>query len=580
VRRWPLLVVLALAPLWVIGILCRGAWTPDEPREADIAWRMSLQVDRTLPQLADTPFLEKPPLSYWLSGAAIEVYGDSAAAARVPNLIYAAVVALAIGALAFAMDGGIAAIVAALVAGTAITAFRVSIWLAPDACLLAGCALALLGAYQGFSAPPGRSKLFGYTLLHVGAAVGFMAKSAPGWLVPAVALAAIIVWERRWSELRRWELYVGLVAQALLIGPWIYEVSHSAHGSDALRSLFWNNIVGRFTKVAGAGALDYTLGHKNTPGKYFIELPVYLLPWTLLAVAASRRAWDRLRGGVTRNTPWRFAVCAIIPFLLLLSFAATARDIYAAPILLGFAVLIGLWLSELVVGGRRPTLSKLDRFAIHGTNVLVAVIAIAFSTVLGILALASPGFSGIHYAINAVVVVAIALITLLFALNMQRAADPLRGLAWTYTAYAATLTLSGLAIFPVIDRWQDLPSLARNIHEDVRLGALALLDPDETTIAMLDHRFRTRFVVLSTQSDSAANVVSGWLRSQGRRAHVLVKLPGRTPGDVRRLLDRIHPAPAPDDGVAGTLASSGVATVVHRYELPEGRRYALLGVVN
>jgi 4-amino-4-deoxy-L-arabinose transferase-like glycosyltransferase len=405
-----------------------------------------------------------------------------------------------------------------------------------------------------------------------------MAKSAPGWLVPAVALVAILIWERRWSELRRWELYVGLIAQALLIGPWIYEVSRSSHGGDALLSLFWHNIVGRFTKVAGPAALDYTTGHKNTPGKYFIELPVYLLPWTLLAVAAARRAWDRLRSGIDRGTPWRFAICAIVPFLLLLTFAATARDIYAAPILLGFALLIGLWLSELVVGSRRPSLSRLDRFAIYGTNVLVAVIAIALAAVLAIFALAAPGLSGINYAINAVVVAAIAAITLLFALNTLRSGDPLRGLAWTYTAYAATLTLSGLAIFPVIDRWQDLPSLARNIHDDSRGGSLALLDPDETTIAMLDHRFRTQFVVLNTQTDSAANVVSAWLRAQGRQAHVLVKLPGRTPGDVKRLLDRIHPTPAPDDGVVGTLAGSGVATIVHRYELAEGRRYALLGV--
>ena len=117
-----------------------------------------------------------------------------------------------------------------------------------------------------------------------------------------------------------------------------------------------------------------------------------------------------------------------------------------------------------------------------------------------------------------------------------------------------------------------------NIHDDARSGTLALLDPDETTIAMLDHRLRTQFVALDTQSDSAVNVVSGWLRAQGRQARVLVKLPGRTPGDVKRLLDRIHPTPAPGDGVVATLASSGVATVVHRYELPEGRRYALLGV--
>src|SRR5260370_40715305 len=134
---------------------------------------------------------------------------------------------------------------------------------------------------------------------------------------------------------------------------------------------------------------------------------------------------------------------------------------------------------------------------------------------------------------------------------MFRSGDILRGLAWTYMAYAATLTLGGLAIFPTIDRWQDLPALARNIHEDSRVGPLALLDPDETTIAMLDHRFRTQFVALNTDGASAGDVVSSWLRKQGSQARVLVKLPGRTPGDVKRVLDRIHPTPAPDDGITG-----------------------------
>jgi hypothetical protein len=474
------------------------------------------------------------------------------------------------------MDGGTAAIVAALAAGTAITAYRVVIWLAPDACLLAGCAIALLGAYLGFRAPAGRSKLFGYTVMHLGAAIGFMAKSAPGWLVPAAALLAIIIWERRWSELRRWELYTGFLVQVLLIGPWIYAVSRGPHAADAFAALFWHNIVGRFTQISAPAGLDYTVGHKNSPGKYFIQLPVYLLPWTLLAAAAVYRAWGRLRGNLNRNTPWRFAICAIVPFLLVLSFAATARDIYAAPILLGFGLLIGLWLSELVVGERRPVLSRFDRFAIRGTHALVAVIALAFAAALVVLACAAPGLTGIYFAINAAAVIAIASITLLFASSTYRAGDTLRTLAWTYTAYAATLTLSGLAIFPTIDRWQDLPALARNVHDDSRNGPLALLDPDETTIAMLDHRLQTQFAILSTDTNTAGSVVGAWLRAQGPHAHVLVKLPGRAPGNVRRLLNRIHPAPAPDDGVAATLVSSGVAKIVHRYELPEGRRYALL----
>src|SRR6185437_15139325 len=232
---WILVVLLALAPMWLIGTLDRGAWTPDEPREADITWRMSRQSHWVLPQLAGQPFLEKPPLSYWMSGASMRLLGPSVRAARAPNLLYAAITAVAIGALAFAMDGAAAAVVAGLVAGTALLAFRVTMWLAPDACLLAGSAVSLLGAYPGYTAAPGRRKLYGYLLMHAGAAVGFMAKSAPGWLVPALALLTLIAWERRWSELRRPELYAGFLLQAIIIGPWIVAIAHSPRGAESLR---------------------------------------------------------------------------------------------------------------------------------------------------------------------------------------------------------------------------------------------------------------------------------------------------------------------------------------------------------
>src|SRR5260370_18820433 len=107
-RSLGVLIVLALAPLWLSGMFGRGLWTPDEPREADIAWRMSQQSDRPLPQPAGTPFLEKPPLSYWMSGAAISLFGDSAAGARAPNLLYAVITAPAAGQLAPAMDTDVA----------------------------------------------------------------------------------------------------------------------------------------------------------------------------------------------------------------------------------------------------------------------------------------------------------------------------------------------------------------------------------------------------------------------------------------------------------------------------------------
>jgi 4-amino-4-deoxy-L-arabinose transferase-like glycosyltransferase len=566
------LIVMALAPLWFAGIFGRGLWTPDEPREADIAWRMSRQADRTLPELAGTPFLEKPPLSYWMSAAAISVFGDSAAAARAPNLLYAALTAVAVGALALAMQSGaVAALFAALVAASALTAFRVSVWLAPDACLLAGNALALLGAWHGYRSPAGSAKAAGYTLMHLGAAVGFMAKSAPGWLVPALALAAIIVWERRWSELRRWELYAGLVLQALIIGPWVFAVTRSAHGADALRTLFWNNMLGRFTRLNAPTALDYTRGHRNTPGKYLLELPLYLLPWTLIVAAALARAWRRVKEATAQATAWRFALCASLPFLVLLSFAATARDIYAAPALLGFAALAGLWSGDVQ---RAP--SRVDRLAIAGTRVLVGALAALLVGCLALLIVsgAGPLLACFAAALSAGVS---ALAALMLATRSQQSGDLQRTLLWTYTAYAAAVCFSALALLPVIDRWQDLPALAQRIHADTARGPLALLDPDETTIAILDRGLNTRFTVLSTDREPSPGVVSRWFNEEGREARLLVLLPGHAPGALAGWFGHLRAPPAEDDGIAARLTASGTATLVRRYELPLGRRYALLG---
>jgi 4-amino-4-deoxy-L-arabinose transferase len=570
-RRAPLLAVLALAPLWLTGMFGRGLWTPDEPREADMAWRMSVQTERALPQLAGTPFLEKPPLSYWMAGGAIATLGDTPDAARVPNLLYAVVVALAVVALALTMELAAApAVIAAVIAASALTAWRVTIWLAPDACLLAGCALSLLGAWLGFQAPSSAPKAAGYALLHLGAAIGFMAKSAPGWLVPGLALLVLILWERRFSELRRWELYAGLALQALIIGPWLLAVAHGVHGGEALRTLFWNNLVGRFTQVTAPAALDYTTGHQNTPGKYLFGLPVYLLPWTLVVLAALVRACRRRRADSARGTAWRFALSSSVPFLALLSVAATARDIYAAPALLGCGLLAGLWLDE---ARREP--SRLDRAATLATIVLVALMAVAFALALGVLAAAGEGAAQALVA-AALGVTVLAATALGCAARALRRGDLPRSLLWSYAGYAAAICLAARLIVPVVDRWQDLPALAVRIHADTAQQPLALLDPDETTIAMLDHG-GARFTVLANGAAAAPATVSGWFAAQGPAARVLVLLPGHAGGPVTVLLARLlRPAAAPGDGVAGSLVAAGAASLALRYELPQGRRYALL----
>jgi len=96
-------------------------------------------------------------------------------------------------------------------------------------------------------------------------------------------------------------------------------------------------------------------------------------------------------------------------------------------------------------------------------------------------------------------------------------------------------------------------------------------------VAMLDRGLRTGFTRLDVPVPAAAAAVQHWFRTQGPAARVLVLLPGHATGPFTPLLRALGAARAPGDGVAGGLQRAAVARIMHRYHLPQGRRYALLG---
>ena len=82
----PVAVILAaLVLLWCMGRVERGDWTPNQPRAAALAASVSAHP-AALPSLAGVRFVEKPPLSYCMSGGSMSLFGTNPAAARPPPL--------------------------------------------------------------------------------------------------------------------------------------------------------------------------------------------------------------------------------------------------------------------------------------------------------------------------------------------------------------------------------------------------------------------------------------------------------------------------------------------------------------
>ncbi len=62
---------------------------PDETRYAQIAIEMNESRDWITPTLDGQPYLDKPPLMYWLTAASFRMFGIEEAAARIPSLLAA-----------------------------------------------------------------------------------------------------------------------------------------------------------------------------------------------------------------------------------------------------------------------------------------------------------------------------------------------------------------------------------------------------------------------------------------------------------------------------------------------------------
>jgi 4-amino-4-deoxy-L-arabinose transferase len=564
-RTLAIWIAIAVLLAWCAGMFGRGYWTPDEPREADIAWRMSWQADKAVPLLAGEPFCEKPPLTYWLAAAPIAALGDQAWAARLPNLLYALITAFGVGLLASRSAGRHAALAGAAAISTFLLSYQTAIWLATDAPLLATVSVALLGAYIGFYAAGSKERLRGYLMMHAALGLGFLSKSAIAWMVPALAILTLIIWERRWRELFRWELYVGLLLQAAMIFSWVWFVYRGDDGPAHLKVFFWNNLVGRFAAVDAPPELQYAAAHRNFPGKYLIELPLYLFPWTLLVIAAARRAWRRRRASLHDNRAVRFALAASLPPLILLSLAATARNIYFAPALPGVALLLAWWAREILPGA-----DLWDLRALRATAVLLLLGVGVFSAAVAIVG--ADDWSGlsqhwIYVAVSCAGLLAAAALAVRAWTAVRDQALP--ALSALLLAYCALLIGPASQVYRGVDAWQDLAKIGRAVERDTAGRPLFLLAPDETTRAVIDMYTRNSVGRIAGPLDAsvidriraAAAAAPGSFFLVQLPTPRALRLPWRTPPPEARMPDWMH---------AANLV------LVENYSLPHGRRYALL----
>lgn len=351
-RLAPLVLVLAvvLAIVWFGGLGHRDLIKPDEGRYAEIPREMVATGDWLTPRLNGLKYFEKPPLQYWATAVAYEVFGIEAWTSRLWAALTGFAAIVVTGFAAARLWGSHVGLYAATVLASSLAFVLLGHFNTLDMGLtffLAATLAAVMAARDAL--------VRGTDPTHCGASVDASTRAAGLWVLvawAALALAVLskgpvalvlcglglslyLVASRDWPMLKLVLSLRGIGLFLLIAAPWFIAVSRA--NPEFARFFFIHEHVERFL----------TDEHRRSgPPWYFVPVVAAgLLPWLGLAFTGWRSAWRAPARGTFR--PERLLVAWTIAVFAFFSASGSKLPSYVLPLFPSIAMLAALELKRI-----------------------------------------------------------------------------------------------------------------------------------------------------------------------------------------------------------------------------------------
>ena len=322
-------VVLALYVVYFLNLGNMAFLGADEPRYARIGEEMLRTADFVTPTLNSRPWLEKPPLLFWMGALSFGLFGVSEEAARFPVALLGLLAALGCSYLLYRVQGRRAALLGLLILSTSPLFFVYSRAASTDMPLAALLTLSLICAFQAHTT--GRLSL----ALVAGASLGLatLAKGPVALLLGFGVLLGFRVLRSR-PFCSALQLTFGLLTLSVVTVPWFWLV-WKANGYNFLATFILNHHLARYLT---------DLHHHAQPFWFF--LPVVLLgsfPWVVFLGSSILRVWRRPDSLFSENSGlllylWLWV---LVPFLFF-SFSESKLAGYILPAVPPLSMLVAL----------------------------------------------------------------------------------------------------------------------------------------------------------------------------------------------------------------------------------------------
>ncbi|HEY9844598.1 MAG TPA: glycosyltransferase family 39 protein, partial [Candidatus Caenarcaniphilales bacterium] len=320
---WPDVVILAATLIVLtVGLDRYGLYEPHEGHFAGVAREMLLRGDWVTPTLNGAPYLNKPPLLYWLVAASIQLLGFTEFACRLPLAISGWLGVVVAGQWARSLWGLAAGRVVVLMLSATLGWFIFIHQLLIDA-LLASLMLAMFYCLWRLAWEPQPWRYcFGlYGLL----GLGILAKGFLGLVFFCLGCTALALNRRSFKVLRKLKLVPGIGITLTITLPWFIAVEQANPGF--LQYLLINE---HFKRVMDTRwPPDYEVS-TISPWGYLALTALWGIPWVFLLPQTVTSTWRDWQQG--QHTSASLADRHRSEGILLLVIAATAPVVLFLPL--------------------------------------------------------------------------------------------------------------------------------------------------------------------------------------------------------------------------------------------------------
>jgi 4-amino-4-deoxy-L-arabinose transferase-like glycosyltransferase len=319
--------------LWFATLASRPLFNPDEGRYAEIPREMLANNQWIIPHLNGVAYIEKPPLQYWATAAALRVFGHGEFAARFYTALCALATLVVVWVAAERLWGWAAAWRAAAVLCSMLLFLVLGQLLTLDMSLTFYMTLSLAGFLMAQQAPrpdPRSLERRWMLVAWFATALGVLTKGLVAAAIPATVLVLYCVYARDFSPWRRLHATLGVPLFLVVTVPWHWLAARRL--PDFLEFFFVHEHLSRYLTPSA---------DRQEVWWFFAAVLVFgSIPWTLSALRVVATSWRR-RAPRGDFDPGSFLWIWIVFICIFFSLSDSKLIPYILPAMPGVALLIG-----------------------------------------------------------------------------------------------------------------------------------------------------------------------------------------------------------------------------------------------